>query len=103
MYGLTRYWLEGTNLHYITSYGGENTVPLTRIDIAKTLQLNAERSTPFDATRTFPNPYLIAVPPADSADLRCGDQHSYANSIPGLRLCFRARMVGRPVRYIGDT
>ncbi|PYT80245.1 MAG: hypothetical protein DMG40_13375 [Acidobacteria bacterium] len=56
MYGLTRYWLEGTTLHYITSYGGENTVPLTRIDFAKTLQLNAERSTPFDATRTFPNP-----------------------------------------------
>lgn len=56
MYGLTRYWLEGTDLHYVTTYGGENSVPLVRVDFAKTMQLNAERGTRFDLTRNFPNP-----------------------------------------------
>jgi hypothetical protein len=56
MYGLTRYWLEGLDLHYVTTYGGENSVPLVRIDFAKTIQLNAERGTRFDLTRNSPNP-----------------------------------------------
>lgn len=56
MYGLTRYWVEGTDLHYVTSYGGENSVPLVRIDVAKTVQLNAAQGTRFDLTRNFPNP-----------------------------------------------
>lgn len=56
MYGLKRYWLEGTDLHYLTTYGGENTVPLVRIDFAKTIELNATHGTRFDLTRTPPNP-----------------------------------------------
>ena len=56
MYGLKHYWLEGTELHYVTTYGGENSVPLVRIDFAKTIQLNAERGIRFDVTRNFPNP-----------------------------------------------
>ena len=56
MYGLTRYWLEGTTLHYVTNYGGENSVPLVRIDFAKTKELNAAQGTRFDLTRSFPNP-----------------------------------------------
>lgn len=56
MYGLTRYWLEGTTLHYVTTYGGENSVPLERVDFAKTLQLNAERGTPFDLTQSSHRP-----------------------------------------------
>jgi len=46
MYGLTRYWVEGGRLHYITNYGGENSVPLDRVDFARTTQLNAGRGTP---------------------------------------------------------
>jgi hypothetical protein len=47
MYGLTRYWLEGAELHYVTTYGGENSVTLDRIDLAKTQQLNVARGTLF--------------------------------------------------------
>jgi hypothetical protein len=41
MYGLTSYWVDGGELHYITNYGGANAIPLERIDLAKTVQLNA--------------------------------------------------------------
>ena len=46
MYGLIRYWVDGERLHYVTDYGGENDLPLGRIDFAKTTQLNASRGTP---------------------------------------------------------
>jgi hypothetical protein len=45
MYGLNRYWVEGDRLHYVTNYGGENSVALERIDLAKTAELNAGRGT----------------------------------------------------------
>ncbi len=47
MYGLVDYWLEDGSLHYITSYGGENSLPLERIDFDKTVQLNWERGIEF--------------------------------------------------------
>ena len=47
MYALTVYWVEGGRLHYITSYGGENAVPLDGIDFDKTVQLNWERGVEF--------------------------------------------------------
>jgi hypothetical protein len=50
MYGLTRYSLEGDTLRYRTTYGGEGSVKLDRIDLAKTKQLNAEREIIFDLT-----------------------------------------------------
>lgn len=56
MYGLTRYWLEGTTLHYATTYGGENSVLLERIDFTKTQQLNAELGMQFDLTKDPHNP-----------------------------------------------
>jgi hypothetical protein len=46
MYGLIRYWVDGERLHYVTDYGGEDDLPLGRIDFAKTTQLNASRGTP---------------------------------------------------------
>lgn len=49
MYGLTAYRVEGDFLHYTTDYGGENSIPLSRVDFAKTKQLNAERGTSFSA------------------------------------------------------
>jgi hypothetical protein len=48
MYGVTRYWLEGKTLHYVTTYGGESSVPLERIDFTNTQRLNAERGTRLD-------------------------------------------------------
>ncbi len=47
MYGLTDYWVEGDNLHYVTNYGGKNSVPLGLIDLAATMRLNSERGVEF--------------------------------------------------------
>jgi hypothetical protein len=47
MYGLTDYWVEGNNLHYVTNYGGKNSVPLDLIDLATTIRLNSERGVEF--------------------------------------------------------
>jgi hypothetical protein len=47
MYGLTDYWVKDGELHYKTTYGGENSLPFERIDFAKTVQLNADRDAPF--------------------------------------------------------
>ena len=47
MYGVTDYWLENGNLHYLTNYGGENSAPLDRIDLDTTAQMNWERGNPF--------------------------------------------------------
>jgi hypothetical protein len=34
-------------LHYTTTYGAQNSISLDRIDLAKTVQLNAERGIQF--------------------------------------------------------
>ena len=47
MYGLTDYWVKGDELHYRTTYGGENSVPFERIDFEKTAELNADHDAPF--------------------------------------------------------
>lgn len=48
MYALTSYWLEGDRLYYVTSYGGENSVPLDQIDFNKTIRLNAVQGIKFE-------------------------------------------------------
>jgi hypothetical protein len=47
MYGLTDYWVEDAELHYKTTYGGQNSVSFDKVDFEKTLQLNADRGVPF--------------------------------------------------------
>jgi hypothetical protein len=47
MYGLTDYWFRDGQLHYTTTYGGQNSLPFERIDFEKTVQLNADRGVPF--------------------------------------------------------
>lgn len=47
MYGLTDYWVESDNLHYVTNYGGKNSVPLEQIDLGTTIRLNGERGIEF--------------------------------------------------------
>ena len=47
MYGLTDYRVDGDNLHYVTNYGGKNSVPLDLIDLATTIRLNSERGVEF--------------------------------------------------------
>lgn len=47
MYGLTDYWLEDNRLHYVTTYGAPNSVPIESIDFEKTFQANKERGIEF--------------------------------------------------------
>jgi hypothetical protein len=47
MYGLVDYWVEDGQLHYTTTYGGQNSLELDRIDLQKTVQLNADRGIQF--------------------------------------------------------
>jgi hypothetical protein len=47
MYGLTDYWVKDGELHYTTTYGGQNSLAFERIDFEKTVQLNADRDVPF--------------------------------------------------------
>lgn len=54
MYGLTDYWSEHGQLHYTTTYGGQDSIGLDRIDFAKTLQLNAGRGVEFVLRPTGP-------------------------------------------------
>ena len=48
MYALKSYWLEGDRIRYITSYGGENSVPTSQIDFGKTIELNAAQGVKFE-------------------------------------------------------
>ena len=40
-YGVRDYWLAGGSLHYVTSYGGENSIPVEKLDLQKTVDANA--------------------------------------------------------------
>jgi hypothetical protein len=40
-YGVTDYWLTGGELHYVTNYGGENSIPAERLDLQRTVDDNA--------------------------------------------------------------
>ena len=40
-YGVTDYWLSGGELHYVTNYGGENSISLERLDLQRTVDENA--------------------------------------------------------------
>ncbi len=45
--GVTDYWLEGSEFHYVTSYGAHNAVPLEEIDVEMTAKINRERGVEF--------------------------------------------------------
>ena len=55
MYGLKDYWFENGELHYTTTYGGQNSLPLEQIDLAKTTKLNADRGITFALHPKLPN------------------------------------------------
>jgi len=47
VYALTNYWVADGKLHYVTSYGGENAIPLDQVDIQHTVDVNGKRGVPF--------------------------------------------------------
>jgi hypothetical protein len=43
--GITQYSVEGDSLHYVTTYGAQDSIALNRIDLNRTLQDNSSQST----------------------------------------------------------
>jgi hypothetical protein len=43
MYVATDYWLSGSKLHYVVSYGGESTIDMDQFDLQRTVDENAKR------------------------------------------------------------
>ena len=65
MYGVTDYWLDHGQLRYVPLYGGVNSVPLLRVDIEKTVELNSANGIGFNlrnAPAARPAPALSLVP-----------------------------------------
>jgi hypothetical protein len=46
-YGITDYWLSGGRLHYVTNYGGENSIAVEQLNLQRTVQENAEHGVRF--------------------------------------------------------
>jgi len=46
-YGVTDYWLAEGNLHYVTSYGGENSVRADLLDLQRTVDEDAKNGVNF--------------------------------------------------------
>jgi hypothetical protein len=46
-YAVSDYWLFGGKLHYITSYGGENMIDQSQLDLQRTVNENAARGVDF--------------------------------------------------------
>jgi hypothetical protein len=46
-YGVTDYWLTAGRLNYLTSYGGENAIPVEMLNLQKTVDENAARGMVF--------------------------------------------------------
>jgi hypothetical protein len=47
VYAVTNYWIADGKLHYLTSYGGENTIEMDDLDLQKTVDVNAKRGVDF--------------------------------------------------------
>lgn len=46
-YAVSDYWLAGGKLHYVTSYGGENSVDANQLDLQRTVNENAGNGVTF--------------------------------------------------------
>ncbi len=46
-FAVTDYWLAEGKLHYVTSYGGENTMDVSKLDLQKTVDENAKTGNSF--------------------------------------------------------
>ena len=63
-FAVTDYWLAGGRLHYITSYGGENSVAFEKFDLQKTVDENYKLGILFSLR---PAPAPDSAEPPDSA------------------------------------
>ena len=65
-YEVTDYWLSDNKLHYVTNYGGENSVDISRVDMQRTVDANAARGVEF-TLHPAPPPQLTPPPSDDTA------------------------------------
>ena len=65
-YAVSDYWLSGGKLHYVTSYGGENVIDESQLDLQRTVNENATRGVDF-TLRPEPAGNGNAVPGAQAA------------------------------------
>ena len=70
VYAITDYWIADNKLHYVTNYGGENSIPLDQLDMQRTVDVNAKRGInitlrPTPQQQAAPEP--DAPPPAPDA------------------------------------
>lgn len=71
-YAVTRYWVAGGKLHYVTTYGGENSIPIENVNVQKTVDENAALGHPFTLTPApppsqGPPPSMDNAPPSDNS------------------------------------
>jgi len=62
-YDIRDYWVADGKLHYVTSYGGENSVDLSQVDLQRTVDANASRGLSFSLHPAAPAP--LNPPPAN--------------------------------------
>jgi hypothetical protein len=65
IYAITDYWIADNKLHYVTNYGGENSIPLEQIDMQRTVDVNAKRGINI-TLRPTPQPQQAAPAPSDA-------------------------------------
>ena len=68
-YAVSDYWLSGGKLHYVTSYGGENVIDESQLDLQRTVNENATRGVDF-TLRPEPAGNGDAIPGAQGAPNR---------------------------------
>ncbi len=67
VYAITDYWIADNKLHYITNYGGENSIPLDQLDMQRTVDVNAKRGINITLRPTPQSPQSPAAPDAQPA------------------------------------
>lgn len=55
VFGVTSYWLEDNQLCYVTTYKIKNCIPMTRVDLQKTVDMNYQRGVKFTLTPKAPD------------------------------------------------
>ena len=63
VYAITDYWIADNKLHYVTNYGGENSIPLDQLDMQRTVDTNAKRGINITLR---PTPQQQAAPEPDA-------------------------------------
>ena len=61
-FGVMSYWLDAGTLHYVTNYGGENTLDMGQLDLQRTVDENARAGVDFTLKPASPAPATPASP-----------------------------------------